>query len=50
MDNLVWKWMKWMGKGAEFGGIVLEEVEKCGIGNVQNHFSAFLVFFDASSI
>ena len=39
MDNLGWKWMKWMGK-KEFDGIVLEEVEKCGIGNVQNHFSA----------
>ena len=24
----------------EFDGIVLEEVEKCGIGNVHNHFSA----------
>lgn len=39
MDNLGWKWMEWMGK-KEFDGIVLEEVEKCGIGNVQNHFSA----------
>ena len=29
-----------MGKRKEFDGIVLEEVEKCGIGNVQNHFSA----------
>ena len=32
--------MEWMGKGEEFGGMVLEEVEKCGIGNVQNPFSA----------
>ncbi len=32
--------MKWMGKRKEFDGIVLEEVEKCGIGNVQNPFSA----------
>lgn len=40
MDNSSWKWMKWMGKRKEFDGIVLEEVEKCGIGNVQNHFSA----------
>ena len=26
MDNLEWKWMKWMGK-KEFDGIVLEEVD-----------------------
>ena len=47
MDNSGWKWMKWMGKSEEFGSIVLEEVERCDMGNVQNHFSAFLVFFDA---
>ena len=40
MDNLGWKWMKWMGKRKEFDGIVLGEVENSGIGNVQNHFSA----------
>lgn len=27
MDNLDWKWMEWMGKGEEFVGMVLEEIE-----------------------
>ena len=27
MDKRHWKWMEWMGKGEEFVGMVLEEIE-----------------------
>ena len=28
MDKMGLKWMEWMGKGAEFVGMVLEEIEE----------------------
>ena len=32
--------MEWMGKRREIGGVMLEEVERNSMGDVQNHYLA----------